>query len=110
MAEGDVCGKQMTKKKQEYALLGQILGKFGAMVCPCGQVVFDGTEFEKIEAVAKKKGVWGVGRASRTSIGTSGNALDVRLPKSVVDFLELKKGQEVLIEPLDKKRFQVIVS
>jgi len=91
-------------------MLGQNLGKFDALVCACGEVMFEGTEFEKIELAAKKKSLWGIGRAARTTIGTSGNALDVRLPKSVVDFLELKKGQEVVIEPIDKKRFQVCVS
>ncbi len=91
MVSCDKCGKQILRKKQDYILLGQNLGKFDALVCACGEVMFEGTEFEKIEAAAKKKGVWGVGRAARTTIGTSGNALDVRLPKSVVDFLELKK-------------------
>ena len=49
--------------------------------------------------------VWGI--AAKTRIGTSGNALDVKVPKAIVNFLKLRKGQEVIIEPIDEKRFQV---
>ena len=51
-----------------------------------------------------------LGNGSKAQIGTAGNALDVRLPKQLVEFLSLKKGQEVVIEPVDKKRFQVIIT
>lgn len=100
----------MTSKKTEYVLLGEKLGTFDAQVCSCGQTIFEGSEFEKIEVAAKKKGVFGIARAVRTTIGTSGNALDVRLPKPLSEFLQLHKGQEVVIEPVDKKRFQVSIS
>ncbi|MEK6951185.1 MAG: hypothetical protein AABX13_05685 [Nanoarchaeota archaeon] len=60
-----------------------------------------------VEKKARERGLWGI--AAKTRIGTSGHALDVKLPKSIVSFMHLQKGQEVLIEPLDEKRFQVAV-
>ncbi len=101
------CGKNELKKKEvDYILLGQNLGKYPAMVCDsCNETVFYGEDLEKIEKKAKEKGIWGI--SAKTRIGTSGNALDVKLPKLIVDFLGIKKGQEVLIEPIDKHRFRV---
>ncbi len=109
MQKCDGCGKGTIKKeKVDYILLGQSMGKFDALVCnACGETVFEGETFLLIEKKAKEKGIWGI--AAKTRIGTSGNALDVKLPKALVDFLQLQKGQEVLIEPIDKKRFQVAV-
>ena len=103
----DECNKGVLQEKEvEYVILGQKLGIFPALVCShCGETLFLGESFELIEKKAKEKGVWGI--AAKTRIGTSGNALDVKLPKQIVDFLHLKKGQEVIIEPIDEKRFQV---
>ncbi|MBS3137492.1 hypothetical protein J4232_03600 [Candidatus Woesearchaeota archaeon] len=62
---------------------------------------------EKIESESKKKGLFGLG--TKTRIGTSGTALDVKLPKALVDFMSLQKGKEVIIEPINKQRFQVVL-
>ena len=109
MDKCDKCGKGILRRKNvEYNLLWTSLGTFEALVCDgCGETIFDGNSFEIIEKEAKKKGLWGL--SAKTRIGTAGNALDVRLPKQIAEFLKLKKGQEVVIEPLDKKRFQVII-
>jgi hypothetical protein len=109
MEKCDECNKgTIHSKKVDYILLGKNLGKFTALVCDnCNETVYDGDEFEKIEKIAKEKGLWGI--SAKTKVGTSGNALDVKLPKSIVEFLKLKKGQEVLIEPIDDKKFQVAI-
>ena len=109
MLKCDECKKGTLRERQvDYVLLGQNLGKFAAVVCDgCQETIFQGDTFSLIEKKAKEKGLWGL--AAKTRIGTSGNALDVKLPKQIVNFLKLKKGQEVLIEPLDQKRFQVEV-
>ena len=109
MDKCDNCGKgNLERKNVEYNLLGSTLGNFEALVCSkCGETIFNGETFELIEKEAKKRGLWGL--SAKTHIGTSGNALDVRLPKSIIEFLNLKKGQEVIIEPIDKKRFQVTI-
>ena len=110
MEQCDECSNgRMVKKKVDYELLGVSLGKFDAHVCDaCGETVFDAKTFAEVEGAAKAKEVWGI--AAKTRIGTAGNALDVRLPKQLVEFLHLKKGQEVVIEPVDKKRFQVTLA
>ena len=41
---------------------------------------------EKIENVAKEKGIWGLG--IRTKITRSGNSLAVRIPKKMANFLK----------------------
>ena len=106
----DECNNgNLKEKKVEYTLLGIDLGKFDALVCDsCGEVIFESKESDAIEKAAKAKGLWGL--AAKTRIGTAGTALDVRIPKAITTFLNLKKGQEVIIEPLDKKRFQVIIT
>ena len=99
---------ELTKKKVEYFQYGISLGKFEAEVCKrCGEVFYHAGSAKKIEIEAKRKGVWGIG--AKTRIGTSGTALDVKLPKAIVNFLGVKKGQEVTIEPIDKRKFQVII-
>ncbi len=107
MVKCDECGKGAVKeKKVDYILLGQNLGRFDALVCDaCSETVFSGETFGLVEKKAKEKGLWGL--AAKTRIGTSGNALDVKLPKSIIDFMHIEKGQEVLIEPVDQRRFQV---
>lgn len=109
MEKCDECGKGTLKReKVDYVLLGQNLGVFNALVCDeCHETIFTGEVFEHIERKAKEKGLWGI--AAKTRIGTSGNALDVKIPKQLVDFLKLKKGQEVVLEPIDQKRFQVAI-
>lgn len=109
MEKCDECGKGLMKeKKVDYLLLGQNLGKFDALVCDaCNEIIFSGETFSLVEKKAREKGLWRL--AAKTRIGTSGNALDVKLPKSIIDFMRLEKGQEVCIEPLDQKRFQVNV-
>ncbi len=107
MKRCDECGKgTLQEKKVEYTLLGRNLGKYLALVCThCQETIFSGETFEHIEKKARELGIWGL--AAKTRIGTSGNALDVKLPKPIVEFMQLQKGQEVLIEPLDERRLQV---
>ena len=105
----DECQKgKMIKKQVDYLLLGISLGKFDAFVCSsCGETVFSGSTFVEIEKKAKAKGIWGI--SAKTRIGTSGNALDVKLPKSLVGFMNLKKGQEVIIEPTTRKKLEITI-
>ena len=109
MEKCDTCKNgTLERKKIDYVLLGNNLGKFNALVCSsCGEILFQGEEFELIEKKAKEKGLWGL--SAKTRIGTAGNALDVRIPKQITKFLNLKKGQEVIIEPVNKNKFQVTI-
>ena len=103
------CGKgELIKKKVDYKQYEISLGKFDALVCPkCNEVVFEGEVSELIEKKAKEKGIWGLAR--KTKIGTSGSSLDVKLPKDIAEFLKLKKGQDVIVEPMEKNRIGITV-
>ena len=90
------CGGKIVHKKMDYSLYGISLGKFPAEVCnKCGEVCFEEEVSRKMTAIAKKKGIWGL--QAKTKIGQAGTTLDVRLPKKIIDFLDLKKGKEVEI-------------
>lgn len=96
----------LIKKKIEYRKYGILIGKYPAEVCPkCGEVFFDSRVVGEIEEKVKRIGLWGL--RNRTKIGTSGNALDIKLYKRLVDFFSLHKGQDVEIEPINKQKFEV---
>lgn len=103
-----MCEKgNLTKKQVEYKLYGVSIGKFDAEVCDkCGETFFDEDVSRKMTKIAKEKGLWGL--QARTKIGQAGTTLDVRLPKKIIDFLNLKKGEEVTIYPEDKNK--IIIS
>jgi len=97
---------KLEKKKVDYLLLDENLGKFEAEVCnKCGEQFFDEKEDLEITKKAKEKGLWGI--MAKTKIGQAGSTLDIRLPKKIIGFLNLKKGEEVLIYPEGKKRLIV---
>lgn len=99
---------KLIKKKVKYELYGTEIGRYPAEVCDkCGEIYFDSNALEKIEKKTKELGLFGLRK--RVKIGTSGNALDIKLSKSFVDFFNIKKGQEVEIEPVNKNRFEVEV-
>ena len=101
-------GNYEKKKNLPYSFLGENIGTFEALVCiHCGETLFESTASEKIEAEVKRRGLWGL--RSRSKVSEVGNALDVRIPKVLAQFLSLKKGQEIILEPLDRNRLQVIV-
>ncbi|MBI2147207.1 hypothetical protein HYU19_01890 [Candidatus Woesearchaeota archaeon] len=96
------------KKKVPYAFLGEHIGSFDARVCRhCGETLFESAASDAIEAEVKKRNLWGL--RARTTISAVGNSLDVRIPKPLAEFLSMKKGKEVILEPLDKNRLQIVV-
>ncbi|HLC85249.1 MAG TPA: hypothetical protein VJH22_05645 [Candidatus Nanoarchaeia archaeon] len=96
------------KKKVPYLFLGENIGIFDALVCSrCGETLFESDASDKIEAEVRRRGLWGL--RARSKIAKVGNALDVRIPKALADFLSLKQGQEIILEPLDKTRLQIVV-
>ncbi len=89
---------KLEKKKINYKIYGVNVGMFEAEVCDkCGETYFS----EK----TKKLGLWGL--ESRTKIGVVGTTLDLRFNKKLIEFLKLKKGQEVMIYPESNERFIV---
>lgn len=98
-----VCEKGTLKPvKEKHVLFGVDLGTYPGEKCSeCGEVFTDSSVIEKIEAVAKKKGIWGLGK--KTKISRTGNSLAVRIPKEVADYLKLKEGTEAYIHPEKNK-------
>jgi len=99
----DECGGKIVKKKVDYSIFGVSLGKFPAEVCTkCNETCFDEETSRKMTKIAKERGLWNL--ETKTKIGKVGDALDVRFNKRLIEFLNLKKGEEVTIYPESKKR------
>ncbi len=103
MTKCPICEKGILKKsKIEETMFGVYLGKFPAEICNhCGESFTDIKTTKKIESIAKKKGIWGLGM--RTKIMKSGNSLAVRIPKKIAVYLNLRKGEEAFVHPQDHK-------
>ena len=98
----------LTKKSVDYKLYGVNIGKFNAEVCDrCGEIFFDEDTSKKMTEIAKKKGLWGL--QTKTKVGQAGTTLDIRLPKKIIDFLNLKKGKEVEIHPEGKDKLIISI-
>ncbi len=96
------------KKRIPYIFLGENIGTFEALVCQhCGETLFEAAASDTIEEEVKRRGLWGL--RARSKISEVGNALDVRIPKNLAQFFSLKKGQEVILEPVDKNKLQIII-
>ena len=90
-------GKLKPGKIREESL-GIYLGDFPGLICTkCGETYLDQDQMEKVEKIAKAKGIWGLGK--KTSISKSGNSLAARIPKNIAQFLNWKEGREVWIHP-----------
>lgn len=96
------CSGQIRKNSVDVSIYGISLGKFPAEVCSkCGEEVFDEKTSEKIDGIAKSKGLWGLDR--KVKIVKIGNSLAVRIPKPISEFLKLKEGKEALMHPEKNK-------
>ncbi len=98
-----ICKGRIERKKIQYNLLGENLGLFPADVCQkCGEQFFNKETALMIENVAKTKGLWDLN--SKTTISQVGNSLAIKINKRLSKFLDLKKGEEVIIQPENKYR------
>jgi len=98
-----ICEKGSLKesKIKEY-IFGVYLGEFSAKICEkCHESFTDEETTRKIEEAAKQKGIWNLG--VKTKITKTGNSLAVRIPKSIVNYLKLKEGEEAYIHPENNK-------
>lgn len=103
-----ICSGKIERKKMPYSIGSISLGNFDADVCTrCGEVFFTEEASDAIDAKAKSLGLWGLEKKSRISY--SGNSMIIRIPKSIADFMKLKKGEEILIRPEDKKKLIIEV-
>lgn len=98
-----ICEKGDLKKgKIHETMFGVYLGEFQAEICTkCNESFTDEKTTRVIEEVAKKRGIWGLGK--KTKITKTGNSLAVRIPKEIANFLKLKNGEGVYIHPEKSK-------
>lgn len=94
-----ICEKGFLKKGRiNEEMFGVQLGEFPADICNnCGESFTDIESTKKIEEIAKKKGIWGLG--TKTRVTKTGNSLAIRIPKKIANFLSLKEGEEAYIHP-----------
>jgi len=105
----DECGGRIITKRVDYIIYGMNIGKFQAEVCnKCGEVCFDEDVSREITKKTKELGLWGL--ETRTRIGAAGSTLDIRLSKKLIDFLKIKKGEEVNIYPEDKHKLIIEIN
>ncbi len=102
-----ICGNKTSEKIVEHKEFGVLLGKFPAQVCACGEVYYNETTVEKIQEKSKKLGLFGL--AKKAKIAKLGNSIAIRIPKEIVNFLNLKKGREVIIFPETKHDLKIHV-
>ena len=102
-----VCGQgNLRTKRVNETMFGVDLGTYDAEVCgDCGEVFFTSQSVDQIESRARELGLWGL--ASKVKVAKSGNSLVVRIPAPLAQYLNLRKGQEVLVAP-DKKHTLVL--
>ena len=94
-------GKLVPGKMKQY-LFGIYLGEFDAEACDhCKEIFNDEETTQKIEDIAKAKGLWGLG--ATTKVTKTGNSLAVRIPKKIADYLKIKDGREVYLHPEEDK-------
>ena len=104
----DECGGKIEKKKVDFSLYGESLGKFDAEVCTrCGEELFSEEVSQQMDQVAKEKGLWGL--ESHTKVGQAGDSLIIRINKKVAEFHGLKKGEEVTVAPESKRKLAVLL-
>lgn len=102
------CGGEVEQKRIRYIDVGVDLGEFPVGMCTqCGEKYFSFEVAKKIQQKQKENGTWGL--SSTTTVGQSGNALIIRLTKRLCEFMKLKKGQGVQIEPKGPGEFLVKV-
>ena len=102
------CNGKMKDKNIDYFLYGIKIGNFPAKICEkCNETYFSEEISKKITQVAKRRGLWGL--QAKTKVGKVGTTLDIRLPKKIINFLKLKKGEEVTIYPESKGKLVISI-
>lgn len=101
-----MCNGELEKKKVPYSYYDIYFGKYDADVCKkCGEAFFTEEASDTIDARAKELGLWGL--KAKTRVSYSGNSLMIRVAKDVAKFVNLKKGEAVIVRPAGKKKLIV---
>ncbi len=101
-----ICGENTIRKTVEHKEFGILLGKFEAEVCKkCDEPYFDEKTVEKIQNKSKELGLFGL--IKRAKVAEIGNSIAIRIPKDIAKFLNLKKGKEVTLMPMNEHDLKI---
>lgn len=101
-----MCGGKTINKNVEHKEFGILLGIFPASVCEkCNEVYFDEKTAEEIQKKSQEMGLFGLAR--KVKVAEIGNSIAIRIPKEIGNFMNLKKGKEVIIFPENKHALHV---
>ncbi len=104
-----LCNGKTKQGEVEYSEYGISFGKFKGFVCmSCNETYFESDIVSEIQKISQAKGLCGL--AKKAIVGEVGNSLAIRIPKELVQFFDIKKGQEVLLVPQNKhdRRIEVL--
>ena len=73
----------------------------------CAVSIFEEKTSDKIDQIAKEKGLWGL--AIKTKVNQLGSSIAITVNKKLANFIGLKRGEEVFIHPENKKRIIIEV-
>ncbi len=101
-----MCGQKAKRANIEFRLYGLAIGKYPGFKCTsCGEEWFDEGTVSEIEAKTRKLGLFGLEKEEK--IAVAGNSLMVRIPKPIAEFMKIKKGSLVRVEPHGREKLVV---
>ena len=102
------CNVRFRVSVEPYSIFDVLLGEYETWTCTkCGEVFYPEASSRAMEEKEKELGLWGLERS--TKVSTSGNALMVRIPKRIQNFIGLRKGTEVVVRPEGRRRIVIEV-
>jgi len=100
------CNGKTVTKTVPYKEFDIFLGNYKANVCKkCNEVYFDEATVDKIQQKSKELGLFGLSK--KVKVAEIGNSIAIRVPKEIVNFMNLKKGKEVILQPKSKHDLNV---
>lgn len=101
-----MCNRKTAIKTVQHKESGIALGNYKANVCEkCNEVYFDESTVDKIQKKSKELGLFGLSK--KATVAEIGNSIAIRVPKEIVNFMNLKKGKEVILQPISKRDLNI---
>lgn len=101
-----LCDGKLVNERKKYIFLEEVVGVFECEICSkCGEEFFKRDVCLEIEKKVKEKGLWNL--KCKTKINKIGNSFGLLVNKRIVDYMKLRKGDEVVVFPEGKNRFVV---
>jgi len=109
MEKCPICSGNLKVTKSSFEYADVLFGKYDSEVCTkCSEIFFTEEASDAIDKKAKELNLWGIEK--KTKIAYAGNSLIVRIPKEIVNMLNLSKGKEIIIRSEGKHRIVITPS